>query len=72
MIIQLAPPIEVITKLGRGWALFIIDYGLNFNTVWIVRLNDGGGIKHIESNDIRVEGNPMLGLPLIKEDDSVK
>lgn len=66
MILQLNPPIQVHTPLGNGWALLIIDYCININSVWIVRLDLDGQIKHIESNDIKVAGNPMLGLPLIK------
>lgn len=67
MIIQLNPQIEVLTPLGRGWAFLIIDYGLDINTIWVVRLNEEGKVKHIYSNDIQIEGNPMLGLPFLTE-----
>ena len=60
MILQLNPTIDVHTPLGDGEAMFIIDYGVNVNTVWVVRF-DGGHIKHIYSDDIRVWGNPMNG-----------
>ena len=60
MICQLNPTIEVNTPFGDGEALFIIDYGINVNTVWLVRL-EGGYIKHFYSDDIRVWGNPMNG-----------
>jgi len=40
--------------------MFIIDYGPDVNTVWVVRL-PGGVIKHFYSDDIRVFGNPMNG-----------
>jgi hypothetical protein len=58
--LQLNPTIEVHTPLGDGEALFIIDYGINVNTVWVVRF-PLGIIKHIYSDDIRVYGNPMNG-----------
>jgi len=58
--LQLNPTIEVHTPLGDGEALFIIDYGINVNTVWIVRFPKGI-IKHLYSDDIRVYGNPMNG-----------
>ena len=51
-------PIPVETPHGMGEALVLIDYGLNTNTVWLVRLH-GGKIKHYWSEDIRVVGNPM-------------
>jgi hypothetical protein len=60
MIIQLSPTIEVNTPLGDGEALFMIDYGLNVNTVWVVRL-EKGVVKHFYSDDIRIYGNPMNG-----------
>ena len=60
MMLQLNPTIDVHTPLGDGEAMFIIDYGINVNTVWVVRL-EKGVIKHFYSDDIRVWGNPMNG-----------
>lgn len=65
MIIQLAPQIRVKTSLGFGWCYLILDYSLNINTIWVVRLDQNGEVKHFDSNDIQIEGNPMLGLPLL-------
>lgn len=60
MILELRNRITVDTPLGDGDAMFIIDYGLDVNTVWVVRLN-GGQVKHFYSDDIRVYANPMDG-----------
>ena len=60
MMLQLNPTIEVHTSLGDGEAMFIIDYGVNVNTVWVVRLPKGV-IKHFYSDDIRIYDNPMNG-----------
>jgi hypothetical protein len=60
MILQLNPTVEVHTPLGDGEAMFIIDYGINVNTVWVVRLPKGV-IKHFYSDDVRIWGNPMNG-----------
>ena len=60
MMLQLNPTIDVHTPLGDGEAMFIIDYGVNVNTVWVVRL-EGGVLKHFYSDDIRIWGNPMNG-----------
>lgn len=60
MMLQLNPTMEVHTPLGDGEAMFIIDYGINVNTVWVVRLPKGV-IKHFYSDDIRVYDNPMNG-----------
>ncbi len=64
--IQLNPQIAVYTPLGPGLAYFIIDYGMSVNTCWVIRLAKGE-IKHFDSNDIRVEGNPTYGFPLKPE-----
>ena len=53
-------PLPVQTPHGDGDALVLIDYGLNVNTVWLVRLR-GGKIKHYFSDDIRLYDNPMNG-----------
>lgn len=60
MMLQLNPTMEVHTPLGDGEAMFIIDYGVNVNTVWVVRLPKGV-IKHFYSDDIRIYDNPMNG-----------
>lgn len=60
MIHQFPSPIPVHTPHGEGEAILLIDYSIDINTVWVVRL-DGGVIKHYLSDDIRVYGNPMYG-----------
>lgn len=35
MILQLNPPIHVMTPLGEAFARLIIDYGPDLNTVWV-------------------------------------
>ena len=61
--IQLNPPIHVLTPLGEGDTLLIIDYGCHLNTVWVVWLFDEGRVSHFDSSDIRVTGNLMYGIP---------
>jgi hypothetical protein len=58
--LQLNPTIDVKTPLGDGEALIVIDYGINVNTVWLVRLK-GGIIKHFYSDDVLIYDNPMNG-----------
>ena len=61
MIHEFRTPIPVHTPLGDGAALLLIDYGVDVNTVWVVRLA-GGIVKHFYSDDIRIWGNPMNGM----------
>lgn len=65
-ILQLSPQIQVITPLGKGYAFFLIDYDLQLNSIWIVRLDTDGSVKHFNSNQIKIEGNPTLDLPFLK------
>lgn len=65
--IQLNPQINVFTPLGEGWAFLIIDYGPWMNSCWVVRLNSTGQVKHFDSNDVRIEGNPVLDEKLLKD-----
>lgn len=65
--LQLCPQIAVVTPLGSGWAFMVIDYGLWENTVFVVRLDKDGSVTHIESKDIKIEGNPMIGCPIISK-----
>ena len=60
MIHEFKTPIPVHTPHGKGQAFLLIDYGLNVNTVWVVRLK-GGKVKHYDSNDLRIYDNPMNG-----------
>lgn len=60
--IQCNPPVHVLTPLGEGNCLFIIDYGEMVNTIWPVHLFDTAQVKHFDSDDIRVYGNPMWGI----------
>jgi hypothetical protein len=66
MILQLNPQINIHTPLGEAHAFFIIDYGPWVNSVWVARLCGSGEVKHFDTNDIRIEGNPTLDEKLLK------
>lgn len=60
MIHEFNVPIPVKTPHGDGDAILFIDYGINTNSVWVVRL-EGGKVLHYYSDDIRIYDNPMNG-----------
>lgn len=60
MMLQLNPTIDVKTPLGDCTAIFLIDYGIDVNSVWVCRM-PGGSIKHFYSDDVLIYGNPMDG-----------
>lgn len=45
---------------GDGEAFALLDYGVQTNLVFVVRLK-GGIVKHFYSDDIRIYENPMDG-----------
>jgi hypothetical protein len=57
---QFPTPIAVHTPHGEGKALLLIDYELDTNSVWVVRLK-GGKVLHYYSDDILIYDNPMNG-----------
>ena len=57
---QFPTPIAVHTPHGEGKAMLLIDYELDTNSVWVVRLK-GGKVLHYYSDDIRIYDNPMNG-----------
>jgi hypothetical protein len=66
MILQLNPTILVDTPLGRGQALFLIDYGMHQNSCWVVALQDNGVVKHFDCNDIIITTNYTYHINLQK------
>ena len=59
----------VITPHGDGIVLFIMDYGMQNNTVWVVALEDNGVIKHYDSNQIRLCHNNTIEFNETKSED---
>ena len=60
-IIQLNPPIEVHTPLGKGKAIILIDYGLDTNSVWKVVFYSDGSVRNFFDDQIFVYPNKMDG-----------
>jgi hypothetical protein len=54
MILQMNPTILVDTPLGKGHAIFIINYGMHQNTCWVVALEKNGIVKHFDANEVIV------------------
>lgn len=65
MILQLNPPIHVMTPLGEAFARLVIDYGPDLNSVWVVDLFSTRACVHIDSAEIRFGPNEMYALPRV-------
>jgi len=55
------------TELGDGIAFFLMDYGMQNNTEWVVALEDTGEIKHFDSNQIRLCKTHTISLRCTKQ-----
>lgn len=50
------------TPHGEGIALFLIDYGPQANTIWVIANCFDGKIRHYTSNDISLTTNFTLKI----------
>lgn len=64
MIHELSNVIWVETPHGRGQVLFLIDYGVHENTIWVVGIEETREVKHYNSNQIKIEFNNTLSYKL--------
>jgi hypothetical protein len=72
MIVQLNPPLPLITPRGKGIAHFLIDYGLEHDLLWVVFQNDTGECWTWLNKDIKATENITYhrGAPLLPSDQS--
>jgi len=57
MIIQLNPPLPLITPKGKGWAYFLIDYGQEHDLIWIVFQDSTSECWSWLNKDIKIQQN---------------
>ncbi len=67
MLLQLHPPIWVVTPKGRGLAVLVIDYGPDHDLLWTVFQKEKGECWTWGNRDIRADPNVTLGLNVSKE-----
>jgi len=54
------------TPFGQAQALFILDYGIHFNTIWVCASVEDGAIRHFDSNQINITTNHTMNLNINK------
>ena len=57
MILQLNPPLPVVTVKGDGVAHLVIDYGPESHLLWVVFLDSTGECWSVPNFDIRLRPN---------------
>lgn len=48
------------TPHGDGVVLFLMDYGIHENTIWVVALEETKKIKHYSSEQLELCGNHTI------------
>ena len=61
MLLQLDPPIPLETPKGKGYAHVLIDYGQEFNLLWVVFIDDTQECWTFANPDIKIQSNITLG-----------
>jgi hypothetical protein len=61
MMLQLNPPIPLETPKGAGLAWIMIDYGAEFNLMWVVAINETAEIWMFENPQVRAQKNITMG-----------
>ena len=61
MLTQLDPSLPLDTPKGAGYAVAVIDYGLEHSLLWVVALNDTGEIWCVPNSKVRMQTNWSAG-----------
>jgi hypothetical protein len=67
MMLQLNPPIPMVTPKGEGYAILVVDYSQEHHLMWVVALNDGGEIWMVENPQVRVHSNWTVGRTVARD-----
>ena len=66
MIHEVKQVLWVQTPHGQGLVLFIMDYGIHENSIWVVANKDDGRIRHYETNQLVLMENHTINFNLKK------
>lgn len=61
MFTQLNPSIPMETPKGRGYAIAVIDYGLEHSLLWVVAIDATREVWCVPNADVRMQTNWSAG-----------
>jgi hypothetical protein len=61
MIVRIDPPLPLKTPRGNGFAHFMIDYGTEYNFIWVVFIDETGECWAFQNKEIRMQKNITFG-----------
>jgi len=59
--LQLDPPIPMITPKGKGYALLVIDYSQEHDLIFTVAIDDTGELWCFRNHEVRLQENITMG-----------
>lgn len=59
--------LKVNTPFGIAQVLFLMDYGVHQNTIWVCASQEDGKIRHFDSNQISVTVNHTIEMNVNKD-----
>jgi hypothetical protein len=64
MMLQLNPPLPVNTPKGPALAHFLLDYGPEYNLIWVCFIDETGECWSYDNKYIRAQKNITMGRTL--------
>lgn len=61
MITRIDPPLPIVTPKGKALAHFLIDYGIEYDLLWVCFQNDTGECWTWRNKEIRASENITMG-----------
>lgn len=68
---QLSPPIPISCPRGKGQAIAVIDYGPEYNLIWVIALDESGEIWSIQNPEVRMQKNITMGRIMVKYEEEI-
>lgn len=63
MMLEFQKPIPVVVEGNKdGYAIYVCNNGMFENDVWCVVLCEGGGVRHYQTDQIKIWANATFGI----------
>jgi hypothetical protein len=60
-LVQLDPPLPLVTPRGNGLAYAVIDYGIDFDLIWVIAMDETGQVWCVRNPEVRMGQNITQG-----------
>lgn len=63
MLLQLNPPLPLVTPKGKAWAHVLIDYGQEHDLLWVCFQDDTNECWTWNNREVRIQENITMNRP---------